>query len=86
MKKSVLAISLALVSVLGYCQQSYFRFNVGYGIPFASQQVNEETSIGSSTGKTKGIYGSYGKGLYFEGAYGLISKGPLGFDLEFSYL
>ena len=86
MKKSVIVTSLVFVSIFGYGQESYFRFNVGYGTPFASQQISDETTIRSSTGKTKGIYGSYGKGVYFEGAYGLISKGPLGFDLEFSYL
>ena len=86
MRNNVLVVSFLFISVFSYGQESYFRFNVGYGIPFASQQISEETTIRSSTGKTKGIYGSYGKGLYLEGAYGLISNGFLGFDLELSYL
>jgi hypothetical protein len=89
MKKiSVLICCVSIVSMGAFAQGSYVRFNVGYGMPLGSQQVGSDQTYNSNTEEEteKGIYGSYGSGLYIQAAYGVSLKGIVGLDFEVGYL
>lgn len=91
MKKIVLSTVL-LCSVIAAYSQLYVRLDVGYGLPVNGEQIGTETNekydfnVGAYTGKTGGVYGSFGSGLSFHVAAGATINGVLGYDVELGYL
>ncbi|MFN8333773.1 MAG: hypothetical protein U0U09_01520 [Cyclobacteriaceae bacterium] len=91
MKKIVLSVVLFCSAIAAY-SQLYVRLDVGYGLPINGDQIGTETNqkydfnVGTYTGKTTGVYGSFGSGMSFHVAAGATINGVLGYDVELGYL
>lgn len=97
MKKILLTV--VAVAFLGFAQAQSFKFSVGYGFPWLSQQIGTNssstysTSLDPQTGveiprvtnTNKGIRGSYGAGLNISGAFGYTLSENIGIELGISY-
>lgn len=87
------------VTLLGFTQAQTFKFSVGYGLPWLSQQIGINSSstysttldpgtgleIPRVTNTSKSIKGSYGAGLNLTGAFGYTLSENIGVELGISY-
>lgn len=87
------------VTVFGFVQAQSFKFSVGYGFPWLSQQIginssstytttldpNTGSEIPRVTNTSKSIKGSYGAGLNLTGAFGYKLAENIGLELGISY-
>jgi len=97
MKK--LLLILVGVAFLSSVNAQSFKFSVGYGLPWLSQQIGTNSSSTYSTALhpetgmevprvtnvSKIIKGSYGAGLNFSGAFGYTLSENIGLELGISY-
>ncbi len=97
MKK--LLLTLVGVAFLSFVQAQSFKFSVGYGLPWLSQEIGTNSSstysttldpssgleIPRVTNSSKSIKGSYGAGLNVAGAFGYTLSENIGLELGISY-
>lgn len=87
------------MAFFGLAQAQSFKFSVGYGFPWLSQQIGTNssstysTTLDPNTGSevprvtstSKTIEGSYGAGLNISGAFGYTLSENIGVELGISY-
>jgi hypothetical protein len=97
MKK--LLLTLVGVAFLSFVQAQSFKFSVGYGLPWLSQQIGTNSSSTYSTAldpdtgvevprvtnASKSIKGSYGAGINISGAFGYTLSENIALELGISY-
>jgi hypothetical protein len=98
MRKLMLtAVGLAF---FGLAQSQSFKFSVGYGFPWLSQEIGTNSStthtttldinsgleVPRVTSTRKTVEGSYGAGLNINGAFGYTLSENIGIELGISYL
>jgi len=97
MKK--LMLTVVGVTMFGFAQAQSFKFSVGYGFPWLSQQIGINSSstytttmdpakgseIPRVTNTSKSIKGSYGAGLNLTGAFGYKLAENIGLELGITY-
>jgi hypothetical protein len=97
MKKFLLTV--VGMAFLGFVHAQSFKFSVGYGLPWLSQQIGYNsnstysTSLDPTTGlevprvtnNSKSIKGSYGSGLSVSGAFGYTLSENIALELGISY-
>lgn len=95
-----LKLTLVALSFFGLAQAQTFKFSVGYGVPWISQQIGTNSTTANSTtldpltgaeiprttNSTKTVKGSYGAGWNVSGAFGYKLSEHLGLELGISYL
>lgn len=95
-----LKLTLVALSFFGLVQAQTFKFSVGYGVPWISQQIGTNSTTANSTtldpltgaeiprttNSTKTVKGSYGAGWNVSGAFGYKLSEHLGLELGISYL
>jgi hypothetical protein len=95
-----LKLTLVAMTFIGFAQAQSFKFSVGYGLPWISQQIgtNSSTSytttldpntgaeIPRTTNVSKIVKGSYGAGWNASGAFGYKLSEHIGLELGISYL
>src|SRR5688500_3267398 len=99
----MLKYALTLVTVVafsGVLQAQSFKFSIGYGVPWISQQVgtnssttysttlNPETnsSVQRTTNSTENVRGSFGAGINASAAFTYTLSENIGIELGISYL
>ena len=87
MKKIVIAACALICTGLSFGQGGFLSFNVGYGLPAASDLIGTSTVV-SSDGNftTTPIYGSFGTGLNIELGGGYMISQNFGIELAGNYL
>src|SRR6185295_6005624 len=66
--------------------QSSLRFSAGYGLPLGSTLLAYEDNYTTTTYNSKGIYGSFGSGIYVGVSYQRMFSNYLGLELGVNYL